>query len=121
VDLTQRLCALTGQDAAAYALRQAAYDLKKFRSKNLVARMSHSRRYTVPPLALKAMTASLVLVDKVIKPVLAGLATPASQQRPHQPSDLEGHYLRLQDDLRSLFQTIGIAADTHRQSFAVVP
>jgi len=119
-DLTQQVCALAGLPTASYTVRQAAYDLKKFRAKDLVAKIGRSRRYTVPPLALKAMTAFLVLKDKVIRPVLATLQLPATNPRPDQPSNLDEHYLRLQADLRSLFQTIGIAADTDRQSFALV-
>ena len=93
---------------------------QKFRAKNLVAKVGRSRRYTLPPLALKAMTASLVLKDKVIQPVLATLGLPAAHPKPGQPSDLDEHYLRLQTELRSLFHTIGIAADTDRQSFVLV-
>lgn len=117
-DLVQHVRQMTSD--AAYTLRQAAYDLKKLRAKNLVARIDRSRRYTVPAWALKALTALLVLKDQVIKPVLANLGAPLSRPQPDQASPLDEHYLRLQDDLRLLFQALGIAADTDRQSFAVV-
>jgi hypothetical protein len=103
-----------------YTLRQAAYDLKKLRAKNLVERIGRSRRYTVPARALKAMTAVFVLKDKVIRPVLAHLDAPLVRPRPEQASPLDEHYLRLQADLRTLFQAVGIAVDSDRQSFALV-
>jgi hypothetical protein len=103
-----------------YTTRQAAYDLKKLRAKNLVERIARSRRYTVPAWALKAMTAVFVLKDKVIKPVLANLGAPLPRPHSEQASPLDEHYLRLQADLRTLFQAVGIAADADRQSFALV-
>lgn len=105
---------------SAYTRRQAAYDLKKLRAKNLVERIGRSRRYTVPAWALKAMTAVIVLKDKVIKPVLANLGAPLPRPQPEQASPLDEHYLRLQADLRTLFQAVGIAADADRQPFALV-
>jgi hypothetical protein len=109
-DLAQAVCSLSGRSATDYTVRQAAYDLKKFRGKNLVAKVARSRRYTVPVTALRAMTASLVLRDKVIRPVLANLGKPVEKRRPGEPSDLDEHYLRMQTDLRDLFQAVGIAA-----------
>ena len=117
-DLAEKVQQMTND--AAYTLRQAAYDLKKLRAKNLVERIGRSRRYAVPAVALKAMTALLVLKDKVIKPVLAHLHAPLERPRPEQASPLDEHYLRLQTDLRTLFQALGIATDTDRQSFALV-
>ncbi len=109
-DLAAKVCSLSGQSGAAYTPRQAAYDLKKLRAKNLVAKVARSRCYTVPLTALRAMTAALVLRDKVIRPVLANLGKPVETLKPGAPSDLDEHYLRMQADLRSLFQAIGIAA-----------
>jgi hypothetical protein len=117
-DLSQQVRQAT--HGPGYTVRQAAYDLKKLRAKNLVQRIGRSRRYTVPDWALKAMTAVLVLADKVIKPVLANLGTPPERPQPAQLSPLDDHYLRLQADLRTLFQALGIAADSDRQSFALV-
>jgi hypothetical protein len=91
-------------------VRQAAYDLKKFRAKNLVLKVARSRRYTIPVTALRAMMASLVLRDKVIRPVLANLGDPIEKRKPGEPNDLDEHYLRMQADLRDLFQAVGIAA-----------
>ena len=108
--MADKVCTLSGQSGAAYTPRQAAYDLKKLRAKNLVAQVARSRCYTVPLTALRAMTAALVLRDKVIRPVLANLGKPVETFQPGAPSDLDEHYLRMQADLRSLFQAIGIAA-----------
>ncbi len=109
-DLAQQVQRISDQSHSDYTVRQAAYDLKKFRAKELIARITHSRRYTVPPVALKAMTAFLVLRDKVIKPVLANLGEPSATPKPDAPSPFDQHCLNMQAELRKLFQTVGIVA-----------
>jgi hypothetical protein len=56
------------------------------------------------------MTAALLLRDKVIRPVLANLGKPVEKLKPGGPNDFDEHYLRMQADLRNLFQAVGIAA-----------
>ncbi|HZE16243.1 MAG TPA: hypothetical protein VE197_11340, partial [Mycobacterium sp.] len=41
----------TGFDHIGYSVRQAAYDLRKLRGKQLIDKPSRSRRYVVSPLA----------------------------------------------------------------------
>jgi hypothetical protein len=93
-----------------YTSRQAAYDLKKLRGKNLVRKIDKSRRYETVPEGLRAMTAVLVLREKVIKPVLAGAGKPRRGPKPKQQSPVDAHYETIQLAMRDLFQTIGIAA-----------
>ena len=54
-----------------YQSRPAAYDLKKLRGKEMVRRISNTRKYEPTCTGLKAMTALLVLREKVIKPLRA--------------------------------------------------
>ena len=46
-----------------YSPSRAAYDLRKFRCKGLVAKIPRSRRYCVGPSALRAMAALLLIRD----------------------------------------------------------
>ncbi|MBU1748505.1 MAG: hypothetical protein KKA73_12515 [Chloroflexi bacterium] len=94
----------------AYTARQAAYDLKKLRGKNLVRKIGTSRRYETVPAGLQAMAAWLVLREKVIKPVLAGAGRPRRGPKPQAQSPIDAHYAALQVEMRRLFQTIGLAA-----------
>jgi hypothetical protein len=93
-----------------YTPRQAAYDLKKLRGKQVVGKIGTSRRYETVPEGLQAVAALLVLRDKVIKPVLAGAGKPRRGPRPKQQSAIDAHYETIQAEMRNLFQTIGIAA-----------
>ncbi len=55
--------AMTGLPSGDYTHRQAAYDLKKLRAKDLIARVRRSRRYQPSPPSMRASTALLVLRD----------------------------------------------------------
>ncbi|MCR4319173.1 MAG: hypothetical protein NUV74_02410 [Candidatus Brocadiaceae bacterium] len=54
-----------------YQSRQASYDLKKFRGKDLVYRVEHSRCYQVTKNGLRMITAYIVLREKTLMPLLA--------------------------------------------------
>jgi len=105
-----RVQSLTGQSDADYTPRHAAYDLKKLRGKQLIAKIGRSRRYDVSPASMRAVTALLVLRDHVIQPVLAGVRTTQPESLPNLPSTFDQHYHRLRLDLQPLLQELGIAA-----------
>jgi hypothetical protein len=65
---------MTGQDG--YTTRQAAYDIRKLRGKELAARHGRSRRYDVPAQVARTIAALLALRDHVIGPILAGVRSP---------------------------------------------
>src|SRR5262249_33902188 len=62
--------------SAGYTTRQAAYDLRKLRAKDLLIKPGRARRYQVPPGAARTITALLALRDHVIAPILAGVRSP---------------------------------------------
>jgi hypothetical protein len=90
--------------------RQAAYDLKKLRGKQVVHPIDHTRRYETVLDGLQAMVALLLLREKVIQPVLAGAGKPKPGPKPKNQSVIDAHYRTLQITLRNLFQAIGLAA-----------
>jgi hypothetical protein len=91
-----------------YTPRQAAYDLKKLRGKNMLRKIDNSRRYQPVPEGLRNMTALLVLREKVIKPVLAGAGKTRPGPKPKYQSQVDIHYANIQTEMRNLFQTIGL-------------
>lgn len=106
-ELASRVQAALGSP---YTSRQAAYDLRKLQGKNVVHKMGRARRYETVPEGLQAISALLVLREKVIKPVLAGAGKPRRGRPPKNPSPLDVHYRTLQLEMCNLFQTVGIAA-----------
>ena len=75
-EFTAKVHAITGHNHAGYSVRQAGYDLRKLRGKQLVDKPGRTRRYHVPPLAARTIAALLTLRDQVIAPILAGVRSP---------------------------------------------
>ena len=93
-----------------YSPSRAAYDLRKFRSKGLAARIPRSRRYLVDPSGLRAIAALLLLRDKVVCPLLAAASSSSRAPAPRITSTLDQRYAGVHHEMRSLFDTVGIAA-----------
>jgi hypothetical protein len=99
----------SGQDANTYSARHAAYDVAKMLGKMLLRRIERSRRYAVDPPAVRTLCAYLLLREKIIKPLLAGIVRPRGRP-PKVHTTLDQHYVALREELHRTFQTIGLAA-----------
>jgi hypothetical protein len=108
-DLARKAGDLNPSDRS-YTPRQAAYDLKKLRGKQLIERIGSSHRYRPSSKGLRAMTALVVLRDKVIKPLLASCCQGKRGLKPKKVTPLDAHYEHLQAGMRELFDELGIAA-----------
>jgi hypothetical protein len=92
-----------------YQARQAAYDLRKLRGKQLVEKLGRGRRYRAPTAGLRTLTALVILRDKVFKPVLSNRNT-QGQRPPTNGNPLDLHYHNLKQEMRRMFKTLQIAA-----------
>ena len=108
-DVAGKVREILGIAPEAYTARQAAYDIKKLRGKQLLYKIEHSRRYRVSPAGLRTMAALLVLREKVIKPLLAGAGKSRGDREPQNPHPIDAQYEALQHQMRNLFELIGIA------------
>lgn len=93
-----------------YQPRHAAYDLKKLRGKEWVSKPDGSRRYQATPQGLRAMAALVALLDKVIRPLLAGAGRPEATPQPNREGALDRHYEAIQREMQGLFDALGLAA-----------
>jgi len=109
-DVVEKTRPLLGSPGAAYTSRQAAYDLARLRGKTLVERVGAGHRYRAAVPGIQTLAALLILREKVLKPVLAGAATPKPSPKPHRSHPLDVHYDNLQQELRRTFETLGLAA-----------
>lgn len=101
---------MTGQTDRQYSTRQAAYDLKKLRGKDLIQKLPASRRYQAPPDAIRTMAALLVLRDQVVRPILAGIRVPTQGRKPANWTAVDRDYENLRVNMKALFQDLGVAA-----------
>jgi hypothetical protein len=81
---------MTGRDS--YTIRQAAYDLRKLRGKNLAVKPGKSRRYHILPDAARTIAGLLTLRDQVIAPLIAGLRSPRRGRRPKTWTAIDRDY-----------------------------
>ena len=109
-ELALRVRTQKGRKMARYDGRKAAYDLRKLRGKALVQRIAKSRRYRVRRPGIRTLAGLLVLREKVIKPVLAGICQPKLGRPPKNVHPLDLHYQNLQREMLFTLQTLKLAA-----------
>ena len=95
---------------AGYTTRQAAYDLRKLRGKQLIDKPGRTRRYHVPPAAARTIAALLTLRDHVIAPILAGVRSPRMGRKPAHWTRVDRDYENLRIGMQTLFTHVGIDA-----------
>ena len=93
-----------------YQSRQAAYDLKKLRGKEMVQRIGKTQKYEPTSTGLKAITALLVLRDKVIRPLLAASTETYPAHGAQNPRNLDRHYEAIRVGMQGVFRELGVAA-----------
>lgn len=109
-DLAGQVQRLGGSPASSYTARRAAYDLKKFRGKQLVRRIEGTRRYEAIATGLKTLAALIVLRNHVIKPLLAAAEDTAPPRGAQHPTALDRHDAVLRTEMHGVFHELGIAA-----------
>src|SRR6188768_4295916 len=108
--LADQVRAFGNQGPSAYGPRQAAYDLKKLRGKQIVQRIGATRRYEPISSGLRAITALLVLREKAIKPLLAAAQDISPTRGAQNPRVIDRHYHDLRLAMKGVFHQLGIAA-----------
>jgi hypothetical protein len=109
-DLAAKVQSLTGQAELDYTVRQAAYDLRKLRGKQLVVKPGRTRRYQVPGQGARTIAALLTLRDQVIVPILAGVRRPGPGRRPKTYTRIDRDYDNLRTGMRTLLHDLAIDA-----------
>jgi hypothetical protein len=103
-DFAAQVRAHTGGE---YTVRQAAYDLRKLRGKQLVVKPGRGHRYQVPPDAARTLAGLIGLRDHVIAPVLAGVRKPMGRP-PNSYTRIDRDYDTIRAGIRTLFTDLGI-------------
>jgi hypothetical protein len=107
-ELAAKVHAMTGRSAAGYTIRQAAYDLRKLRGKQLVDRPGRSRRYHVPPVAARTIAALLTLRDQIVAPILAGIRSPRMGRKPKSWNRIDRDYEQIRIHMQTLFDDLAL-------------
>jgi hypothetical protein len=107
-EFVAKVHALTGVDHSGYTVRQAGYDLRKLRGKQLLDKPGRARRYHVGAPAARTIAALLTLRDQVITPILAGIRSPKMGRKPAHWTRIDRHYELIRIDMQRLFNDLAI-------------
>jgi hypothetical protein len=116
-ELAHTVQEMGGRAMCDYDARRAAYDVKKLRGKNLVAKRDRSRRYQVLADGLRTIAALVVLREQVLKPLLATVTDPRASdpvrprqgRKPKHWSSLDDHYQTLRITMHALLGDLHVA------------
>lgn len=109
-ELANQVVQSNGAPESSYSPRQAAYDLKKLRGKQMVERVSKTRRYQATPAGVKAIAALVVLREKAIRPLLAAAQEIRPSRGPQNPTALDRHYETVRVGMLGVLRELGVAA-----------
>lgn len=107
---------ISREPASEYGARRAAYDIKKLRGKDMVQKVGASRRYQPLPQGLRALTALVVLREKVIRPLLAASTRPQLHSKLSNPTPIDQHYENLRVGMHGLFVDNGTYVNSKGQT-----
>ena len=107
-EFTAKVHTMTGHTG--YTIRQAAYDLRKLRGKELITKPGRTRRYHLEPQTAGTIAALLTLREQVIAPILAGVRSPRMGRKPVTWTSVDRDYEKIRIDMQTLFQDLGIRA-----------
>jgi hypothetical protein len=93
-----------------YGPRQAAYDLKKFRGKELVRLIGKSRRYEPTPNGLRMISGLTVLRERILEPLTRGISNFAATVSGANPTSLDQRYEKIREQAHEIFRELGLAA-----------
>lgn len=108
---------MTGQTKSDYTIRQAAYDLRKLRGKDLITKPGRTRRYHLTPQSAGTIAALLALREQVIASILDGVPSPRMGRKPVTWTSIDRDYEKIRIDMQTLFRDLGITTgpSPHRQ------
>jgi hypothetical protein len=107
-EFAAKVHAITGTSDADYTIRQAGYDLRKLRGKQLLDKPARTRRYQVDAPAARTIAALLTLRDQVIAPILAAVRSPRMGRKPAHWTRVDRDYERIRIDMQTLFNDLAI-------------
>ena len=109
-ELAEKVNLLSAATPLPYTPRQAAYDLSKLRGKKLVERIPNTRLYRINTFGIRTLAGLLILREKVIRPVLAGICKPRPGRPPKTIHPLDLHYQNLQREMHRTLQDLALVA-----------
>jgi hypothetical protein len=109
-ELADQVAKCSRQSKECYSSRQAAYDLKKLRGKQMAERIGKTRHYQGTPAGLRTLAALVVLREKAIRPLLAAAQGIRPSRGSQNPTALDHHYETVRAGMAGVLRELGVAA-----------
>jgi hypothetical protein len=91
---------------AEYTARQAAYDMNKLRGKSVVVPIKKSRRYRLSTYGVRVLAGLLILREKVIKSILAGMCKKTMGRSPKNMQPIDTKYDNIRNEMFNLLDEL---------------
>lgn len=75
-----------------------------------MSKLDNSHRYRVPPHAIRMIAALVILREKVLRPILAGVGKPRMGRKPKTWGPIDEHYEAIRQNMFTLMDDLRIAA-----------
>jgi hypothetical protein len=92
-----------------YTARQAAYDMNKLRGKSIVVPINKTRRYRLSTYGVRVLAGLLILREKVIKPILAGICKKTVGRPPKNIQPIDTKYDNIRNEMLNLLIELHLA------------
>jgi hypothetical protein len=100
----------TNTSSKDYGPRQEAYDLKKFRGKELVRLIGKSRRYEPTANGLRLISGLMVSRERVLEPLTRGIVNVAPPKPAASPTSLDQRYEIIREQMHEVLLELALAA-----------
>ena len=107
-DLSTQYAQMTQISEQSYTSRQAAYDLRKLRAKQIVQRKERSRKYHVTDKGMALIVATIIFREKIFNPIWTGLNKKQLAEAPPTLSKIDQIYLSIRDQIMDICKSYGV-------------
>jgi predicted transcriptional regulator len=120
VELSTKPGGFTSKDAAvkyaqiakisdqSYKPRHASYDLRKLEAKELVEREKNSRKYRITIKGIAMIVATIVIREKIFKPIVAGIKEKKLTPSPQNLSKVDQIFISVRDKILDICNYYGV-------------
>jgi predicted transcriptional regulator len=91
-----------------YNPRNASYDMRKLEAKGLVERKEKSRKYRITAKGIAMIVATIVIREKIFKPIVAGINKKKLSPSPQNLSKVDQIYISVRDKILDICNHFGV-------------
>lgn len=102
-----KIAKISDQDQS-YNPRNASYDLRKLEAKGLVHRGKNSRKYRITAKGIAMIVATIVIREKIFKPIVAGINKKKLNPSPQNLSKVDQIYISVRDKILDICNHYGV-------------